>query len=108
MLATLPSHTRMPPNKRLKLTGPALKGNRSFVRRRAHGASRASLRPSAFAPQLKRDPLDGGWETLMSMAAILYIGVISLGLGLLIRRVMTAQSRSPENDSTVRRGDDSP
>jgi len=26
MLATLPSRTRMPPNKRLKLTGPALKG----------------------------------------------------------------------------------
>jgi len=44
----------------------------------------------------------------VSMAAILYIGFISLGLGLLIRRVITAQSRSPENDSTVRRGDDSP
>jgi len=78
------------------------------VRWRARTIVQRRMRRRASRPQLKREPLDGGWETLMSMAAILYIGVISLGLGLLIRRVMTAQSRSPENDSTVRRGDDSP
>src|SRR5216117_323478 len=45
------------PNRRLKLTGPASKG---IVRLCAGGPDdpgHGSLRPSAFAPQLKRDPL---------------------------------------------------
>src|SRR3989441_6323207 len=37
---------RSMPNKRLKLTGPAFRGN-------------VGLRPPALAPQLKRDPLGG-------------------------------------------------
>jgi hypothetical protein len=43
----------------------------------------------------------------MSLGFVLYIAAIAIGLGLLIRRLIRAQHRSPVNDRTVRRGDQS-
>ena len=43
----------------------------------------------------------------MSLRLIFYIAAIVLGLGLLIRRLIKAQFRSPVNDCTVPRGDQS-
>lgn len=40
----------------------------------------------------------------MTLNVVLYLAGIGLTLGLLIRRVMIAQRRSPENDDSVPRG----
>ena len=43
----------------------------------------------------------------MSLRLIFYIAAIAIGLGVLIRHLIKAQFRSPVNDSTVPRGDQS-
>ena len=40
----------------------------------------------------------------MGRDVILYFVAVALTLGLLIRRVIIAQAKSPENDDTVARG----
>ena len=40
----------------------------------------------------------------MTLTAVLYVAAIGLTLGLIIRRVIIAQSRAPENDDSVPRG----
>ena len=40
----------------------------------------------------------------MGTDTILYFVAVGLALGLLIRRIIIAQARSPENDDTVPRG----
>ncbi len=67
----------MPPNKRLKLAG---------------------------RPQLKRDPLGGPKEFAMTFRAIVYLVGLGVALAFLIRRALSAQSRSRVNDGSVRRG----
>ena len=47
----------MAPNKRLKLTGPTLRGIVRVFTNELTVRDRAALRPRAFAPQLKRNPL---------------------------------------------------
>jgi hypothetical protein len=62
----------------------------------------SSLRPLALRPQLKRDPLGGPKRLpLMSLNALLFIVAAGLLIALLVRRLILADERSPDNDRSV-------
>src|SRR5712691_9778243 len=69
------SRNRKPPNKRLKLPGPAFRGSvRLCARKLVPQAGR--LRLPAFAPQLKRDPLGRGsmWMRMFLALTLALLG----------------------------------
>ena len=55
--ADAPAPSPMPPNKRLKLTGPVFRGRAPFCAPASLYRGAGCLRPPTLAPQLKRDPL---------------------------------------------------